>query len=364
MNEKVGLDILDSLATGFNKDDPVLQAIFSDYEGNGAVAKETEKVIDFIDYYTKTDDVRKHKGYTLEMITKLFVKLRRRIQEPDYILLRRMLSLTERKGDTVWGNAQDIEHIFETYFDSIRAYVSESTDLIDNNILKNLEFEEEKDWNFEGAAQYTYDSRFCGLRGLYYDGTASAGCFQTMPGVKEGIYTLHFFLNGRCGVIITDENGKYWNADETLLWKAGENIPDWQDEEVINEFQTDDWSDVFCFVILKTTKSVTIKFVSLEGKEAMIDYSRFFLKPPNPSYTIVIQYEGYVLADKTLHMGIGHEDPHPEIEDYTKESFFDHAFIVGRQGAYRSEVFQSLLDAIRPRGIQAFVEFVEKIDKE
>ena len=35
---------------------------------------------------------------------------------------------------------------------------------------------------------------------------------------------------------------------------------------------------------------------------------------------------------------------------------------MGREGSYRNEVYRSILDTVRPRGIRAFVEFVEKTD--
>jgi peptidoglycan hydrolase CwlO-like protein len=113
MNDKEGLNLLDFLASGINKNDPVIQAILSDYNGNGATANELDELIEFINYYTRTDDVKANEGENLEMIVKQFTKLRRQLEESDKVLLRRMRALTERGGDTVWGTATDIEHVFE-----------------------------------------------------------------------------------------------------------------------------------------------------------------------------------------------------------------------------------------------------------
>jgi hypothetical protein len=359
MNTGEGLNILDYLATGFNKNDPVLQALFSDFTGIGAVGNEADELVRFIDYYTRTDDVKNHAGYTLEMITKLFAKMPRQLMETDSRLLRRMRALTERKGDTVWGTGLDLEHVFETYFAGIRAYVCENTGK--DTLLRDGDFEEDGGWQLAGAARYEYEARFSEKRGLYFDGTGEASCEQTLENLEAGIYTLHFFLRGACGVVIRNGAGKYWDATVN----ANEYILAWSDTVTVNRFENAGWRDAFCFVVLSEAEPrLTIRFVNTDDRTASIDYARFFVKPPNPSYSIVVRYEGYVVTGKTMRLGIGNDDPYPEISDYKKESYFDHSYIIGRVGAYRSEVYKSILDIVRPRGIQPFFEFVEKIIKD
>jgi hypothetical protein len=361
MNEKEGLNLLDFLATGINKNDPVIQAVLSDYDGKGATANELEELVSFIDYYTRTGDVKDHEGESLEMIAKQFAKLRRQLEETDTVLLRRTRALTERQGDEIWGNGTNLEHVFETYFGGINAYVCESTS--EESLLRNGDFEEDDtDWTLAGGAAYTADARFSGKRGLYFSGATGQSCLQTLIDISAGVYTPHFFLKGKCGVIIQNAGGKYFNADEKVLWNEAMNP--WQTAPVTNWFDHDDWRDAFCFVVLKAeTTRLKIKFVSAAGREAHIDYVRFFLKPNNPSYTIIIQYEGYSVMNKTLHLGSGTVDPITGV-DYSKESYFDHSYIVGRKGALQSVVYKSVLDTVRPRGIQAFVEFVERTEAE
>jgi hypothetical protein len=351
MNEKEGLNLLDFLPTGMDRSDPVLQAVFSNDAGQGAIANELEALRSFIRYYTETDNVKEHRGYTLEQITRLFANVSRQLEEDDERLLRRMRALTERRGDTVWGTATDLEHLFETYFAGINAYVCENTSA--DTLLANGDFEAEEGWELTGGAGYTDEARFSGKRGLFFDGTPGA-CAQTLE-LSPAVYTLHFFLLGRCGVIIRDRHGRYWDATAE---------PDnyrlrWQDAAVINDFESADWNDVSCFVVLPEETAVTITFVSVDGKAGSIDYVRWFLKPRNPSYTIVVQYEGFRVSGKTLHLGVGNEDPVDGVH-YQKASYFDHAYIIGRQGAYKEEVYNAILDRVRPRGIQALVEFVEK----
>jgi hypothetical protein len=361
MNEREGLNLLDFLPTGVNKNDPVVQAIFSDFEGNGAIANEVEEIISFIDYYTRTDDVKNHQGSTLEMITKLFAGLRRQLDENDARLLRRMRAFTERQSDEIWGNGSNLEHVFETYLGGINAYVCESTS--EESLLRNGDFEEDtNDWTLSGGAAYTADARFSKKRGLYFSGAAGQSSLQTLIDISASVYTLHFFLKGKCGVIIQDATGNYYNADEKVLWNESANP--WQTAPVTNWFDHDDWKDAFCFVVLKAeTSQLKIKFVSAAGRDAYVDYARFFLKPYNPSYTIIIQHEGYAIEDKTLHLAEGEADPVSDV-DYGKESYFDHSYIVGRKGVLQNAVYKSVLDTVRPRGIQAFVEFVERTEIE
>jgi hypothetical protein len=104
--------------------------------------------------------------------------------------------------------------------------------------------------------------------------------------LAAGVYTLHFFLKGTCGVSIRDAAGNYWNGDEKILsWVSG---------AYSNQFSCAEWDDVFCFIVLnEDAPRLTIKVTGIEGAAGCIDYVRLFVKPMNHSYTIVIQYEGY-----------------------------------------------------------------------
>lgn len=362
MNRKEGLNLLDFLPTGLDKQDPFIQALYSNDDGEGAIANEVEEAIAFIDYYTRTDNVRNHRGDSLEMITKQFAKITRQMEERDPRLIRRMLSLTFRKGDVIWGNGLDMIHVFETYFENTRAFLSENTNARDENLLSHGDFEDDEkgdadeSWDRTGSAVYAYEARFSGKQGVYFDG-AAAGISQTVRNLAPGLYTLHFFLLGKCGVIIKNKAGQFWDGTA----KANNYVLAWKDEEFINQFDNAEWNDVFCFIRLDTEllDELTIEFVSLESGTGYVDYARLFPKTANPSYTITFQFEGYTLAERTLHLGAPKEDPADGV-NYEKESYFDHSYIVGLQGAYRSEVYQSVLDTVRPRGIQAFAEFVEK----
>jgi hypothetical protein len=360
MSEKLGLSLLENLATGIKKEDPAIKAILSDENGEGATANELEAVFKFINYYTRTTDIKNHKDTSLETLAQLFTKLRRRIHESDSTLLRRLCALTYRRGDTVWGNALNLKHIFEDYFYGIICYIAENTNK--ENLLLNGDFEYEGAWNLDGCV-YDYQARFSGLHGLLFDGTPGS-CEQTVEQVFDAIhYTFHFMLYGKCGVIIQREDGKYWNANDQVF--SGETVLEWVDEEYINIFdKPDGWDNASCVIILpEDAHALTIKFVSIDGETAWIDYARLHVKPKNPSYTLILQYMGYTITDKTLHLGVNGDDPIPAV-NYDLESYFDSAFVIGPDGSSQSQIFDMLLRMVKPCGIQVFTEFVGKKEKE
>jgi hypothetical protein len=395
MNVKEGLNVLDFLATGINKEDPAIKAVLSDDEGKGALANELEAVASFINYYSRTNDVRDHKGKSLELITRLFANLWRRVNESDDILLRRFLALTWRKGDTIWGDSLDLIHVLETYFNGIKCYVAENTNV--ENLLPDGDFDTDNTWALVGAS-FNYESRFTGSRGLSFRGLGVStgeslhlGISGNEPiaeldyknesyfnhafitGNKEsceqevkklfnaGIYTFHFMLCGKCGVVIQREDGKYWNSNDQEY--LGE-VLKWVENEVINIFDTDGWDNASCFLVLPNeTHSLTIKFVGIENETALIDHARLFIKPLNPSYTIIIQYSGLAVTDITLHLGISGNEPITEL-DYKNESYFNHAFITGTGAVTQNQSFITALEKVRPKGIQTFIEIVEKEERE
>ena len=170
-NGSQGLSLRDLTASGINKEDDLYKVMYSDDDGNGAAARELDEAKVFIDYYTRTDDVRNHRGITLNSIIELFTGLRRRVSEKDSVYLRRFLSITERKKDEVWGTKWNIKHVFEAHFLGINVYVCENTDDIDRNLLENGDFEDDEHgentgWELGGDARLTGAARFSGRLGI------------------------------------------------------------------------------------------------------------------------------------------------------------------------------------------------------
>jgi hypothetical protein len=348
-----GLNLRKYTATGINKEGEIYKSVFSDDEGDGALALELDAAVDFINYYTKTDDVRNHKGNSLDLIIKEFTKLNRRVFEKDEIYLRRFLAVTERKKDLVWGTKWNIRHIFEMYFAGVEVFVAENTS--EENLIINGDFEEDAGgWNIEGGAEISYSARLSGSRGLYFNRTPGAA--SQSVNLERGVYVLHFFLQGNVGVEIKNSAGKYWDM----------NSLEWLDNPSVNKFESGSWEDKSMFIKIIPTDGDerTIKFIGSDDYVTTLDYVRLHRKLPYPTYTVIIKYEGYAIADKTLHLGKGMEDPDPAITWYPRESYFDNSYVVGRIGAYRKEVYFSLLELIRPKGIRAFVETIERVSEE
>jgi len=252
-----------------------------------------------------------------------------------------------------------MKHVFETYFKGVTCYVAENTG--ENSLLNNGDFEDDGFWELGGGAGYTEEERLSGKRGLYFGGNGGETCIQRFERpVDAGNYAFHFFLKGKCGLVIQDGEGRYWNANDQAF--NGGAVLEWADGETVNIFEKPDgWDNAYCFIKAPETVpgGVTFKFYGLEGETAFIDYARLYTKPPNSSYTLIFQYEGYAVTGRSLHLGENGEDP-AQGADYENESYYDRAFIVGPTGVSQSQAFKSVLDLVRPKGIQAFVEFIEK----
>jgi hypothetical protein len=348
-----GLNLRKYTAAGINTEGEIYKSVFSDDEGNGAIARELDALVNFINYYTRTDDARNHKGNSLDLIIKEFANLNRRVLEKDAIYLRRFLAITERKKDQAWGTKWNIRHVFEAYFSGIEAFVAENTS--ETNLIMNGDFEDaDGGWNIEGSAGISYSARFSGSRGLYFNRVSGAAS-QSIE-LEKGVYVLHFFLQGTVGAEITNAAGNYWDM----------NSLEWVDNPLVNNFESGIWDDqsMFIKILPEEGDAITVKFTGTEDYVIALDYVRLYRKLPYPTYTVIVKYEGYAVADKTLHLGKGTEDPDPEITWYPRESYFDNSYIIGRIGAYRREVYFSLLEIIRPKGIKAFVESVERVSEE
>jgi len=361
VNTREGLNLLDFLATGINKEDPVINAVLSDKNGKGATANELEALLKFINYFTKTDNVLNHKGESLEMIVNLFTKFRRRYNEEDRVLLRRMFALTYRNGDTIWGNVLNLKNIIKLVFPNIECFIAENTNK--RSILPGGDFESDDIWTLDGDAVFDYNARFSNMHGLLFYGRNGESCTQIIEEhFISGNYAFHFMLKGKCGVIIKREDGKYWNGNDQIF--SGDVVLEWVDDEYINIFdKSDNWDNAFCFLVLpEDINKLTIKFVSIEGETAFIDHVRLFTKPINPSYTIIMQYFGYAINENTLHIGIDGQEPIYGL-DYKKESYFDTAFIIGIESVAHRQLLDIILDKVRPCGIQVFIEYIEHRDK-
>jgi hypothetical protein len=258
-----------------------------------------------------------------------------------------MQSLTQRKQDAIWGNKWNIMHVFETYFTGRNIYMAENTSSADKNIISNGDFEEDDGWTLGGGAAIDRSARFSKDDGLLFNTAGS--CAQDVEGLDPAVYVFHFFLKGKCGVQVVNGDGRYWNA-KTLTWSVS---------PVTNNYNNAEWDNASFFLKIVDTTDITISFLGA-GEIGFIDYVRLYKKEMNPSYTLVVNYEGYTVTMKTLHLAAGEKDPNDKIPDYSKENYFDNSFMVGSESSYAQEIYQDILDTVRPQGIKVYVEFVER----
>jgi hypothetical protein len=393
-----GQNILSFLASGINKEAPIIKALFfgsGDNNEEGAIANEFADLLEFIDFHTRNNDVRGHirsldeqqeeeknpnsRDTSLDLTVKLFTGERRKVFDSDDVVLRRLLAITERKKDKFWGTGQNMKSVFETFFEGITCYIAEGTSK--DNLLGDGDFvnsEDETDWVRHGA-KITHEARFSKLHGVLLQGADESvelpnTCTTTTGELESGGYTLHFMLKGKCGVIIQNGKKRYWNANEQKC--TGGTVLQWENDEFINEFQSGkkestkdtteyswmneyEWINASCFIYLSEPTALTIQFISIEDSPAAIDYVRLFEKPWYPSYTLILNYSGSNVGAGILHLGIGSKDNIDGI-DYEKESYFDHTYLSGAIAVQQINAFYVLLEKVRPRGIEAFIEFAEK----
>jgi hypothetical protein len=342
-----GLNLIDYIAAGISRDDEILKAIFSNADGEGAIANELELLVQFIEYYITTDNVINHKGKSLDQIVTLFTKLLRFINEGDSSYLRRMRSLTQRQEDKVWGTAWNIIHVFEAYFPGRRIYLCENTVGNNNNLVSNGDFEEDTGWELDTATM-DYTAGFSLKRGLCLENAGS--CTQTLENIDAGIYMFHFFLKGKCGVQIINSQGKYYKAE----------MMEWSGSPFINNLGKDEWDNITFLVTIPQDTDVVIGFTAMPGETGFVDYVRFAEKEKNPSFTVLVYSDSDMITDKTLHLAEGESDPSGDIPDYNNESYFDKSFVSGPGSSYTREIYREILDTVRPVGIKAYIDFISR----
>ncbi|MHB9296087.1 hypothetical protein PilKf_01841 [Pillotina sp. SPG140] len=374
MYETEGEQLLANIATGISKEDPVIQALIYDSQKNhGAIADAFEEVKAFVDYYTHTPSVQDHTTDSLDTIVRLFTGLERRgttwSKERDPSYLRRMQACTVRNNDKVWGTKWNITHALTHYFPNSHCFVIENTDSIANNLVIAGDFEKEDEygtylpeveaWTLTGGASMSraIDTTFSGRWGLVVPVGTSACASQTIH-LEPGMYTLHAFINGCCGVSIRDSAGNYYHAPD-FNWQETPYVP--IVESGAGEAGTA-WKPIQYFIRVVQPDAITIGFHAVDReREAAVDYVRLFHKLKNPSYTIIVYYAGYDIDISYAHLSVGTEDPTEQIPDYRKESYYEGSFIVGMAGPGHVYRYGMLFDRFKPVGVECFVEKVEHL---
>lgn len=341
-----GAELLKNLPGGLNLTDPTIEAIVSDDAGDGALANEFDDLIEYVDSYTQNDDVDNHVGEMLDKTVDFFIGMERYFEESDTALVNRFKAITARAGDLVFGTPWNIKHVFEKYFPTATIYVIENTGASAANMMLDSDFEGETGWSLDGC---TLDSgaRFSKAKGLLLPG---AGTCQQNIAVTAGTFSLHFFLKGSCIVKITDDAGMYWNSS-TMTWQLAEHG---------NAFTAKDWADQQMFIIKKSVSSLKVKLCGVSGSTGYVDHGSFVEKYTYGTFTVVVNFSGEVVGD-VMHLAGGTTDPDPlKVPDYSKAGYFDQVFFTGVSAGFAKDIYQDILDLIKPFGIKAYLEFAER----
>jgi hypothetical protein len=341
-----GSELIKNLPGGFNEADPTIQALFFDGDSDGALANEFEALINYVDSYTRSDDVENQTGEMLEKTVSFFIGMERYFEETDAALINRFMAITARAGDSVWGTGWNIKHVFEKYFPSANVFIVENTGESTANKLLDPDFEGETGWTLAGCTLET-SARFSKSKGLLLPGSGT--CKQIIS-LAVGTNSLNFFLKGSCSVKIIDASGNYWN---------GQNHS-WQIAEYTNTFSSNEWANQQLFIITKSMTNITLNFCGVNGTLGYVDHGSLVEKFSYGTFTVVINFSGEVVGN-VLHLSGGTKDPDAvAIPDYSKAGYFDQVFMTGVAAGFAKDIYQDILDLIKPFGIKAFLEFAER----
>jgi hypothetical protein len=319
--------LLSYLPTALNPCDPLVQALFSDQNGFGALANECENLKRFIDYHSHAASIQEHYGSTLDSLALLFTTLKRYTNESDDAYRTRITAVMTRNNASVWGTKGDISRFIAHYlFHSTASslslfhsalshpsletlcFILENTDHPDNNLLPAGDFEESQNptelWTLHDNAciKEDIDRVFTGLQALFIepeirDTEELEAVAEQSIELSAGVYTLHYFVRGPGELVVLNSSGQYYNANYDVLA--------WQDEPFSNALPYTppqfykEWSDRYFFIKLPLDDTITVRFI-------------------NNSNTVC-------LLEGAMRLGSGSTDPHGKTV-YEKESYFGYSF--------------------------------------
>ncbi|GHU22179.1 hypothetical protein FACS1894172_15290 [Spirochaetia bacterium] len=373
--------LLDNLPSGINKGDPFIEALFSTFDGEGAINNEIQSFKEASDDLIQKETFSQLPDSAAVRVGKLFTKLVPYHGELNSDYVQRVLAFTSRNNGNVWGTRWDISAAIAKYTKAAHCFIIENTDDSANNLIGDGDFEDtNSQWSLSNGASVSNDANdafsggHCVLlppfqdRGTllkqwylshgsqdpdsgipdyrsesYFDDSYFAWdqeglrlgstAQQTVSGLQAGNYTLHYVTRGESGVIIRNRSGKYFNADKHILT--------WQDTLIVNskQYTTIDtfkeWSDRYFFIVVPDHDTITFNIVNAGDSDVYVDYVRLFHKLPYPTYTILLYFQDYSTAPRQWYLSKGDRDPDPGIINYRRQSHFGYSFFAVTKGRPR-----------------------------
>lgn len=300
--------LLSYFPTNLKKGAEIFSNLVADVgKSTGVIENELIQAKDYIMEWGEINDVYDETQVTkdkLEKIVDFFSFIEKFTDETDKSLRARFAALFKRSDDNKWGSPLNIKHVFEQYFSLAEIFVVENTNDSIENLIENGDFEKsDTQWIFQNA-ELAREARFCkGLGALLYGEDSSIS--QSIEVESNHSYFLHFFHNGDGKVGFTRlSDGKWWdNTNKT-----------WTNQESFAEFNSDKWQDYSIWIRTEDfNDTVKIVIKSKEDKKLYVDYARFYLKHPYPSFTVIIHFEGKSSMSAMALAG-GREDPVKNVE--------------------------------------------------
>ena len=394
----VGDFIKSVFPTLINRKNSVFEALFANETQTGTVESifnEFEKTRK--EWEAEGANIYNQTGEQLEKSLALFSVLERVNSDTDHTILARLRLLFYRNGDKVWGDKWNILKLFKTFFNSENVWLVNNTD--DENLLINGDFENQDAWILADGASYECEARFEGTTGILFN--SSGTLEQTVSVNAKTVYFLHFFLRGNVRVKITDNNSRCWIPDgDTGAWS---NTEHW------NSFASNDWCNRSIFFINDSrVSSVTVTFGYETEHYGFVDYVRLNKKTKASTFSLIVVFEA-TATDDTANLAPGTDDPivaydydhmmygspgnadatQAQVEpmegydnmtyldeqkalapdspagydghktvDYEKMSYFDNAFLFGRDGL--KGLYQGIMDIVQPAGVTSYIELLTR----
>lgn len=345
-----------------DKSKPVFSSLIANEDGNASLQKQIVDLYTYMREWTSTPNIYNQTGDMLVKTVSFFSFLERFADESESSLKARFRSIFVRNHDEKWGTPFDVKNVFKQYFPRAIIYLVENTNKIDDtepglsNLLLDGDITEETptDWTLTNC-QAENEARFSGAYGISLKNTGGK-LSQTVNINPSSVYFLHFFLKGSVLVQIKDNNNKYWNNQ----------TKNWDNSIVNNQFNTEDWDNKSLYFITNSmAENVTISFLYNEVT-TYIDYFRLFAKQDYSSFTVIVHFDGNTGA-KAFGLAAGDDDPNIETSSstppqprYSNYGYYDKSFLSGVAAGYAKDVYEELLDYLRPQGVKAYLDIVIK----
>lgn len=311
----------------------VFSAIFANQDKTGAVESALNNAEQYTKDYTQTTNIYDMTQQPLDNAIKFFSYLERITNESEESIKNRFKAIFVRGGDSKWGSVHNIKHVFEQYFMIANIFVCENVnDTEHDNLIDNYDFATDESWLFEGNAVRDTAARFSKSYGALIPSGSENSVSQDVNLLENNArYYLHFMMKGDLNIEII--------CDDTVI--------------ASKQFTSDKWINKELTFAMEKQADVTIKITG-GNTESYFDYVRLFKKADYPSFCVIAQFEGNDVTGKELALAKDLDIA----EEYAK--YHDKSYLTGIQAGYALDVYQDLLNYLRPVGVKAYLTILTK----